>query len=307
MKKLPVICGKYINIYKPGADIYPGPDSLCFKKDTEYTDWVPNDHAVVRGYDGKWHALGITHPAPPDYIFLSEFNPDTIHDAEWLLFHAETGAGALKDNLTEGAWEEKPKALYPAQRPGEANEIYAPYITAKDGIYYMFYGPNPMRLAVSSDLYSWKPEGPLFYGHPSIRDPNILEHNGEYLLTYVDENKLMLRKSADLRVWSDAEEIFRTEGSGVPESPSLIYYEGMFYLFWCIYDGTEGPYDHRTYVYCSEDPYNFKDSPLLTEIDAHAPEIIRDEDGSWYITSVEWPHRGLSIARLSWKDKDTGK
>ena len=34
---------------------------------------------------------------------------------------------------------------------------------------------------------------------------------------------------------------------------------------------------------------------------AHAPEIIRGENGQWYISSVEWPTRGVSLAELVWE------
>jgi hypothetical protein len=39
----------------------------------------------------------------------------------------------------------------------------------------------------------------------------------------------------------------------------------------------------------------------VTRINAYAPEICQDEKGDWYISSVEWPHRDVSIARLVWE------
>ncbi|MBT6146109.1 MAG: hypothetical protein HOH74_11800, partial [Gemmatimonadetes bacterium] len=77
-------------------------------------------------------------------------------------------------------------------------------------------------------------------------------------------------------------------------------------LFVCGWDGEwdrvdlQGAYQHKTYVYQSDDPMKFALESEVAVIDAHAPEIIQDEEGDWFISSVEWPHRGVSIARLVW-------
>ena len=51
----------------------------------------------------------------------------------------------------------------------------------------------------------------------------------------------------------------------------------------------------------SETPTDFMSAPVIAEIDSHAPELICAEDGQWYISSVEWPHRGVSLAPLEWE------
>ncbi|MDA3925379.1 MAG: hypothetical protein PF904_11845 [Kiritimatiellae bacterium] len=33
----------------------------------------------------------------------------------------------------------------------------------------------------------------------------------------------------------------------------------------------------------------------------HAPEIIQDERGQWFISSADHPHRGVSVAPLVWE------
>jgi beta-fructofuranosidase len=301
MYKKPVIAGEYTHVYIPGADVFPGPAAMCFKAGEKYADWAPNDHAIIKGSDNKWHAFGITHPTPPDYKPPLEYNRETIHAGEWLLFHTVAGEGKFKDNIRNGAWRDLPKILYPSQRPGERNEIHAPFIVEKDGLYYMVYGPDPVRLAVSKDLYNWELKGALFTGHPTTRDPNILFHDGKYLLTNTVENYLLLRTSGDLVRWSEPVEIFRMNRKGDPESPVMVFYDNAFYLFWCIWDDDNGPYDNRTFVYRSEDPFNFKDAPLVAELKAHAPEVICDEYGNWYISSAEWPYRGISVAPLAWE------
>ena len=51
----------------------------------------------------------------------------------------------------------------------------------------------------------------------------------------------------------------------------------------------------------ADGPLKFELDSEVVVIDAHAPEIFQDEAGDWFISSVEWPHRGVSIARLVWE------
>ena len=59
-------------------------------------------------------------------------------------------------------------------------------------------------------------------------------------------------------------------------------------------------YSPRTYVHCSESPTDFLGKPVLTEFIAHAAEIIRDEAGQWFMSSADFPHRGINVAPLVW-------
>ncbi len=290
----PRLAGPYVPVYRPRPDVYPGPDSEHFRTGETYADWVPNDHFLLKGPDGRWHAFGITHPEPPP-------SHENTHEAEWLSFHAAAPAGALKAHLRDGAWEDLRKILPPDERPGEIRENHAPYIVERDGLYHMIYGPNPLRLATSPDLGTWTPQGPLFDQDGGSRDPCVMEWEGRYILVYVTGNAVFSRTSADLLTWSDSPvEVFRMTRPGDPESPVLLRHDGAFYLFWCIYDGTHGPYDHRTFVYRSDDPLDFHGREPVAELDAHAPEAFRDEDGDWFLSSAEWPYRGVSIAPLAW-------
>ncbi len=112
---------------------------------------------------------------------------------------------------------------------------------------------------------------------------------------------LYIRTSNDLREWSsEPVKIFSMPRPGSPESPMLVEKEGLYYLFWTIHDGRNGPYDDRTFVYGSENPLDFSGAEELTLLSAHAPELIHD-DGQWLISSVERPRRGLSLAPLVWE------
>jgi len=299
----PKIAGPYVRVYIPGEDVFPGPDSPNFKAGQSYSEWVPNDHAILKGPEGRWHALGITHPKPPDY--QPPRYGKGIHEAEWLLFHAVAPVGTLKQHLKTGAWRDQAKVLAPSARPGEIKECHAPFIVCRDGLNYMIYGPSPLRLATSTNLHDWQPVGPLFAQQGGARDPNLLFHDGHYILYYVTGNAILARTSTDLRNWSaDAVEVFRMRRGGDPESPSIVEHGGHFYLSWCLWDAADEPngaYDNRTFVFRSSNPLDFRSAPCVAELKAHAPEVFRDEDGDWFISSVEWPHRGVSIAPLAWE------
>jgi len=289
----PRLVDPFVTVYRPQPDVFPGPDSESFVAGQRYEDWVPNDHTIVKGPDGRWHAFGITHPAPPAGA--------GVHEAEWMAFHAAAGPGALGENLRDGAWEDLPKVLAPASRPDERKELYAPFVIERDGVYHMIYGPTDMRLATSTDLFDWTPQGALFTQDGGARDPCVLLHDGRYIIVYVAHHTVFARTSPDLRQW-DAEpvEIFRMTRPGTPESPVLIERDGSFYLLWCIYDGTNGSYDNRTFVYRSDDALSFIDAAQVSAFEAHAPEVVQDTDGEWFVSSVEWPRRGMSLAMLEW-------
>ncbi|TKG95591.1 hypothetical protein EYV94_09130 [Puteibacter caeruleilacunae] len=285
-------------IYSPKGDTFPGPSTNQLKAKQYYAEWVPNDHTFMKGVDGKWHIIGITHP---------KTTPDAIHEGEHQLFHAVSPKADFKASCFDKAYADMPKVLDPSARPNEDLAIYAPYIVKKDNLYYMIYSPSPFRLAVSKDLTNWEVKGQLFADKSGERDPNILLYNGTYYLTYCSHKCVKLRTSKDLVNWSEAKTIISTPDYD-PESPTLIYHNNTFYLFLCSWDGNwdkkeiQGAYQHKTYVFQSDNPLNFGEaSKPLTTLQSHAPEIFQGEDGQWYMSSVEWPERGVSIDRLNWK------
>jgi len=298
----PSLGGEYVGVYTPAPDVYPGPDSAQFRTGRTYAQWVANDHCFVKGPDGCWHAFGITHPLPAGYQ-PPHFGRD-VHEAEWLLFHAVAPPGRLKDHLVLGGWHDAPKVLAPGDRPGEIAECHAPYIVVHDGRYHMVYGQDPMRLATSDDLYHWQPAGPLFHQPGGARDPHVLWHDGRYIISYCSGNAVLARTSTDLRTWSAEPVVLHRLGrGGDPESPCLVARDDGYYLFYCLYDPVDqinGAYDYRTFVYRSPDPLDFRAAPCVAQLPAHAPEVVCDEDGDWYLSSVEWPRRGVSLAPLVW-------
>jgi beta-fructofuranosidase len=290
-------------VYKPSGDRFFGPDTKTLKEGQWYDDWVPNDHTFVKDEKGTWHIFGITHP-------LVETDPLSkgIHEGEYASFHAVSSATTFKETLTEHHYSDLPKILAPKERPGEVLANHAPYIVKKDGLYHMVYGHSPIRLAVSSDLSKWEPKGNLFTERDGARDPSLLLHDGTYYVVYCSVKCVRLRTSKDLIHWSEAHTIFNAD-SFDPESPSLICHNNTFYLFVCSWDGVwdqkdiQGAYQHKTYVLNSDDLMDFgTDSEKQVAIlNSHAPEIFQDEEGQWYISSVEWPNRGVSVDKLEWE------
>jgi arabinan endo-1,5-alpha-L-arabinosidase len=301
---IPKQANDYVWVYKPSGDTFFGPDTKHLKAGQWYDEWVANDHTFVKDADGKWHIFGITHP-------LVETDPlsEGIHEGENASFHAVSSGTSFKETLEEHHYLDLPKILPPKERPGEVLANHAPYIVMKDGLYHMVYGHSPIRLAVSSDLSQWEPKGNLFSDPDGARDPSLLLHNGTYHIVYCSVKCVRLRKSTDLIHWSEPETIFTAETFD-PESPTLIYQNGSFYLFVCSWDGVwdgkdiQGAYQHKTYVLNSKDPLSFgvDGEKQVATLKSHAPEIFQDEEGQWYISSVEWPNRGVSVDRLQWEE-----
>lgn len=302
---VPKQANAYVWIYKPAGDIFFGPDTKHLKGGQWYNEWIPNDHTFVKDAKGKWHIIGITHP-------LVETDPlrEGIHEGEFASFHAISSASNFKETLKEHHYSDLPKVLPPQERPGEPLANHAPYIVKKDGLYHMVYGPSHIRLAVSKDLSKWEPKGNLFSESDGARDPSLLLHNGTFYVVYCSVKGVRLRKSKDLIHWSEPETIFKSKNFD-PESPSLLYYNNSFYLFVCAWDGIwdqrdiQGAYQHQTYVLNSNDLLDFgvDDEKQIATLKSHAPEIFQGEDGHWYISSVEWPNRGISVDKLQWQEQ----
>jgi len=296
-RRIPRIVGDYVNVYKPGGDVFPGPNAANLVAGQFYDDWVPNDHCFVRDDSGRWHAFGITHPLT---------DPSNVHAGEHVLFHAMAPPGALKESLKEGTWKDLRKILPPAERPGEMPAIHAPCILKRNGLFHMVYGPTPIRYATSDDLNHWVPKGRL-QGTPSGRDPHVFLWKDIYHLIVCGERDVRVATSRDFRAWTERGPILAMKKGTDPESPSVVRYNDTFYVFVCGWNGewdrkdVQGAYQHKTYVYQSDDPLRFELENEVAVIDAHAPEVFQDEKGDWFISSAEWPYRGVSIARLVWE------
>jgi beta-fructofuranosidase len=299
--EIPEIDGEYVRIYKPQPDVFTGNDTAHYKKGETYINWQPNDHTFLNGPEGRWHCLGITRPCDTE--------DDGIHEGEGLCFHAVAPVGPLKDAMQPESWMDKPKF-------DVAGSGWAPHGIKINNTYSLI-SSNKGR-ASSKDLFDWKDEGKLEI-KSGDRDPNIMYWEGTHYLVRCNHRSVNLVTSKDFVKWTEPVDIFVAPEEGWRcESPTLLRHNGMFYLFWCLWDSSgkseippamyEGHepdiYDYRTYVYASDDPRDFNGKQPIAELKAHAPEIFQDEKGNWFISSADYPQRGINLAPLLWKSED---
>lgn len=261
----------------------------------ESEPWYINDHTVVRGPDGTWHLIGITHAEPADPLDEKD------------LAHATAPA-------VTGPWTKQPYALSADPSHGETH-LWAPHVIEVDGLFWMFYcggGADGTRYqlsaATSPDLREWtRLPQPLFHDGYDARDPFVIRIAGQWVMYYTatsnpagGNHTVMCRTSDDLVTWSERRTVYTdaevgTWGGGT-ESPFLVERGGWWYLF----IGPRGAYV-GTDVFRSRDPFDFEAAELVGHIDSHAAEVVRDGD-DWYVTAAGWQQGGLHLAPLIWSD-----
>jgi hypothetical protein len=301
----PVICGDFITIYRPDADIYRGADTLYFKENTYYENWTVNDFSIIND-NGHWHILGITHPTPPG--FTDEYKPVLqIHDAEHMLFHAQATGKTMAEVMSDGKFTDCPKILYPKERPDEIPECHAPHILSDGaGGFNIFYGPQYMRLAFTRDFCTFE-RRTLFADDVSARDPFVFEENGLYYIIYAVQNRVDYRTTRNFTDFSEPVTLqvnpFRSENgtAACSESPIVFKRKGFYYLMWSIWDERAGVYDHRAFLFGARSFEGLADTAPLTMLPAHAGEIYSDESGD-YLLSVFYPENGINVARIAWEN-----
>jgi beta-fructofuranosidase len=131
-------------------------------------------------------------------------------------------------------------------------------------------------------------------------------------------------ESKDLVNWYFIRYALRTSGSaplnppwGATESPFVVYLHGLYYLFITYTDCRPENY-HDTLVFRSSDSREFgeytgdnENEVVVGRLRAHAPEVVKDADGNWYITTCGWRNSGVpiegavAIASLEWKEHPT--
>jgi len=292
--RIPKVVGAFVNIYKPQADVYTLPTiitkitdgNLSYTQGLTYQDWRTNDHTFIKDGNHRWHCFGITKPW---------VSGDNGHSGEGLCFHAVAPEGTFAQAATFQSWRDLPKIHV-------ADCGWAP-AAVKIGQEYSLVGSHLGR-ATSTDLNTWTDKGRLI-AKGGNRDPYIMVWNNIYYLLRCDGNGINLVTSTDFVNWSDPVVIYKPEKESYQtESPVLIPYDGLFYLFWTLWDmadKTTSGYCPRTYVHCAESPTDFQGKPVLAEFTVHAPEIIHDESGQWFMSSTDHPHRGISVAPLVWE------
>ncbi len=296
----PVIDGEYVRIYTPDGDIYRGPDTKSFKSGEFYPEWLTNDFSVMKA-ESDWHIIGITHPKPSDFNGAFDSGAD-VHEAEYQLFHAHAYGESFKTIFAENSFSDKEKVLYPFERQDEQQEIWAPHLMKLDNKNTLLYSPGKIRMAQSEGFENWERRELFEGGNPAARDPYVYFENGVHYVIFTEGLGLKYRTTEDFVSFSEEKLLLGNKFSGAQlESPFLLKKDGIYYLFVCIWDGNNGDYDERTFVYASETIEGLDRGAPITMLRAHAPEIVKDADGQYYILSVFYPENGISAAKLSWK------
>ena len=290
--RVPRLTGPFVNIYKPGPDVFPLPTvstpdgNITYTQGEAYPEWRTNDHTFIKGPDSRWRCFGIAKPW---------VTGDNGHVGEGLCFHAVAPEGTLAEAIAFQSWRDLPKIAI-----GDCG--WAP-AAIRIGDEYSLVGSH-LGWATSPDLHTWTDRGRLNVAGGN-RDPYILFWDGLYYLLRCDGNGINLVTSPDFTTWSEPIVVYRPrQTSFQTESPVLIPHDGLFYLFWTLWDtadpSTSG-YCPRSFVHCSESPMDFHDSPALAEFTVHAPEVIQDENGQWFMSSADHPYRGVGVAPLIWE------
>lgn len=264
-----------------------------------------NDHSLVRHSDGLWHLFGITSHATEDFS-----------EQERYFVHA---SGQLWNDA--GGMQELGKVCDNGVR------AWAPGLIQHGGRTFMHYGPSPMRMATSFELGHWMEHAAVIEGAPldsCHRDSMVLKIEDNRWLMYITgiDGKygvVSVLESTDLVRWRFLRFALRTSGNapynppwGATESPFVVRIEDLYYLFITYTDCQQHNY-HNTLVFRSDDPRDFGnytgdngEDLVIATLPAHAPEIIEDTDGQWYVTTCGWrgyqtPIEGaVAIAKLDW-------
>lgn len=272
----------------------------------EKTGCYVNDHSLIKAHhDGKWHIFGITRD-----------QPEAMPDHERYFTH---GAGE-KLILPQGLQEINIVC-------DNGVRAWAPSVVSDGKRYFMHYGPSPMRMATSDEMTHWM-ENPTYLRNAPFdachRDSMVLRVAPDRWLMYATGIKdrfgvISVFESSDLVTWDFIRYALVTKGNaplnppwGATESPYVVHYDNAWYLFMTYTNCAMENY-HNTLVFRSDDPTNFgvytgdnEDEVVVAKLHAHAPEVVQDDDGKWYITTCGWRGKntpiegGVAIAELVW-------
>jgi arabinan endo-1,5-alpha-L-arabinosidase len=292
-------------------NMLPLPAKPNYKPDT--ADWHVNDHCFIYN-NGEWNMFGIISPNP-GVKASGPFN---------YLGHGVSGS------LTSTNWKTAPPPFYDSVTEGSV--LWAPHVVKFNDIFYMFYcaGGKPEQFAIalrtSSDLKNWSEKRILFREGYQARDPMVLwlEDQKKWVIYYCSteynyggHHVVAYKTTTDLSHWSEKKIAYKDIHTGTDygntESPFVVKHGKYYYLF----TGPR-PYDYPTAVlpnhlhpgyvgtdvYRSGDFNHFENAGFIVHLPLHAAEVIRDNDGKWYISSAGEIQGGLFITSLFWNDKE---
>ena len=266
----------------------------------EKEPWYINDHCFILGKDGTWHLFGITREEPAKPM-------EEIHFAH-----------ATAKSLRQSPWEKQPFALSVAREtPWKEVHLWAPHVVEHQGVYHMFYCAGDqdhtkykIHLATSPDLKMWtrSPKNPMLVDGFDARDPFVMRVKDQWVMYYTANSEprgghhlVAYATSNNLLTWSKRGVAYTDPAKGTYggpcESPFVVQRGASYYLF----VGPRPDYD-GTDVFVSQDPFHWDIQNKVGHINAHAAEVVRDEDGHWYVSRCGWGRGGVYLAPLTWRD-----
>ena len=142
------------------------------------------------------------------------------------------------------------------------------------------------------------------------RDPFVLRVSNVWVMYYTATSRpegghhiVAFVTSTNLIDWSHRGTAFTDpsvgNAGGPTESPFVVQRGDAYYLFIGPRDGYDG-----TDVFVSPDPFHWRMESKVGHIAAHAAEVVRDDDGKWYVSRAGWGKGGLYLAPLFWQATD---
>ena len=194
--------------------------NVLFKPEI-YGNYV-NDHSIIKDVQGKWNLFGITSKTgnPSDERYF-------VH-------------GISDDKLFAGDMKEVGKVI------DTGTCAWAPGVIESDNKYYMYYGPSPTKLAISTDLKEWMGYEINLIGNPPLschRDHFVMKLNDYTWIMYVSGIKdgygaISCLVSNDLLNWrfvqyalTSSENAPLKPAWGAFESPYVVKIDNIYYLF----------------------------------------------------------------------------
>lgn len=294
-----------------------GPWQWLFRP--QKSGYYVNDHTIFQDAEGNWRLIGIT----------SKTDGDPNQEKYFAVGVSKEFPPAV------GMTEDEPIADF-----GEL--AWAPYVLHSGDKYHMFWSPHKLHQMESRDGINWENHRVTISAptHKFFRDPMVIQvAPGQWLLYTTARDiyysQVDVFQSFNLTEWQYIRTALRS-GWGSErnspfasmESPFVVNYQGRYYLFLTYNNDSFFPHGilmlfhiwlnkesyNETLVFHSDNPYDFgiyrgrNNSPsLLAILGAHAPEIIHNTAGSWYITTAGWPWAAtltkgeVAVAPLVWE------
>jgi hypothetical protein len=222
-------------------------------------------------------------------------------------------------------WETHEPCFYIDPAGWDNGHVFAPYVIAKDGVFWMFYTgcalDNTQRIgaAISHDLFSWRRASaapvirpdeypwafcPTRHGS-ACRDPHLEWINGQYQMYYTAVTKegrscVARATSKDLLHWEDAGPAYIFRGLDHCESSNVQKFGGRYLLFF------GGHHEYWSYV-ASDNPFSWPEQePIRLKHCITAMEVVERRGNRWLVSYFKLDSYRLFLGVVDWSDQTPG-